>query len=542
MRCSLFIFFALVVTFSVLLTGFGTLAQGYAPPSGCRTSTLKNTLTFTQMRTGNPGDQNVVIGAYTITDEELKDTSLVRNANCTPPNFVDGYPTHVTALTVTLTGGDQVAADVKKMRLYLDNNGDGFFQADRDTQLGSDLSGDCLYTRKECVFSFGRATPLFTVNAGTSKTVVITIDLGRNTRAESNLVISLTAEANDVIAGIDNISSDFHDDYRTQISNIILNSRTGGLPWFPGINNGRGAPETGARSLEFTGITSRYNAKPVVAGAQEVIASLLHICEGGTPLVQTGSTKSAVSFWSTAIVDYPRSLPCATVPEPDQFGTRILRIRVGVSGNAEAVGTTMDLWDDANDNGILFEEDELVASAKLIGGVAIFGSFKTPLLAKTRPDAYPAPGMYARQENPPLTCNSRMLTPKPRGTSKGCPHVLALTFNVDNTASAGEVFFNVVLDVGELPSLYDEIGVPRSSNQITTAPLRSKVKIIDLSSKSLAQRVAERFGNPTKIEDVEILWALGKWARNEPISDLRLSDAEMIRLIDLWARGVTIMR
>ncbi|MBI1742625.1 hypothetical protein HYR54_06100 [Candidatus Acetothermia bacterium] len=555
-------FMVFAAVFAVGMMGSDAQAQttpAFASPSGCRTTTLKNTLLFTQARTGNPGDTSVVVGAYTVTDDdpEVQDTGSVENANCNPASSSDGHPTHVTSITVTLAGGDLVAADVRAVKLHLDGNQDGFIQAGQDQQIGNDLPGTCLFT--ECVFNFGRSTPLFsvhdtqtesqtaTVTENPSEAFIISVDLGPNARAGANLMINVMAESNDIVVrGVDSVSSDFNDTFRSQTSNIILNSLTGGDSFvLRGVNNGSGNPETGMRSVEFDGLLTRFRDQKIVPGTRETIAAMIYVCEGGTPVTPSVVILPAIAKSDPTIAGYPDVLACITSSIPDTIGTRLLRVRVGVSGNSGAVGT-MRLYDDANDNGVLFEGGELVLSANPVGGVAIFGSLNNPLLSGTRPNAEPAPGVYAPQTGPNVTlCDSTQDNPKPGGASKGCPHLLVFTFDVNSNAQPGDVNFDIVLDVGNLPGEGTE-SATASSNLISTASTRSKVTIeareIITQQKSLLKLTAEHSGNPNVIEDDDIFWAMRKWTNNEPLNDdnLKITDGDMLTAVRYWSDGTSI--
>ncbi|MBI3660453.1 T9SS type A sorting domain-containing protein [Candidatus Acetothermia bacterium] len=520
----------------VLMTiGTDALADGgSAAPSGCRTTTLKNTLNFTEARTGNPSTSNIVIGAFTVKDDDVIDTGVVEGSDCVPPGPVDGHPTHVTALTVRVAGGDPASADVRAVRLAFDGNRDGFFQAGQDTLIGLDQPGSCLYT--ECLFTFGRTSPIFTVGQGSSTAIIVMVDLGPSARPGANLSIVATAEANNIVTmGPAGISSDFNDTFRTQASNIILNAPQGNINLY-GLNNGSGNAESGFQVLQLTGLKTRFRDEEIRPGTREAIAAFLYVCEGGTTISSTVIVLPPVAVSGPTVAGYPGALACINSSHPDGFGTRILRVRVGVSGNASAVGT-MRLYDDGNDNGILFEGNELVLSSNPISGIATFGSLNNPLLAITRSAASPAPGHYA-----PLTPANPFCTPNmSNGASKGCPHILIVTFDVASNAPSGPVNFDVVLDVGNLPG-----EVPNSpfasSNMITTQPQRSTVTITGGGStgSSLAKSVAMHSGDPNLIEDDDIIWALSKWTLNQPIDGMTVSDSDMILLISKWAAGASV--
>jgi hypothetical protein len=570
-----------MVIAAVVVTGVEQIAQAqttpaYASPSGCRTTTLKNTLLFTQMRTGNPGDRNIVLGAYTVTDDDpaVQDTGTIESANCVPGDVSDGHPTHVTVITVTLAGGDVSSADVRTVKLFLDGNEDGFLQEGQDTQLGTALPGTCLFSM--CVFNLGRSTPLFTVNGAPSEentdegdgepqdenngdeeeeqadtpdpfqAFIITVDLGPNAQAGANLMINVAAEANDIVTrGPDSISSDFNDTYRNQTSNIILNSLSGGdAPFVQGINNGSGNPETGLQALELEGLLTRFREEKILPGAREAIAAVVYLCEGGSPVTPKAIILPAIAKSAPTLAGYPDVLACITSANPDQIGTRVLRLRVGITGNAGAVGT-LRLYDDANDNGVLFEGGEYVLSASSAGGVAIFGSLNNPLLVSTRPNAEPAPGMYPAQTGPETTtCDSNETNPKPEGASKGCPHLLILTFDVNSNALPGEIHFDIALDVGNLPGEGTD-SPTASSNLSTTASVRHTVTISAAEAprpqKSIFRLIAEHSGEPNLIENEDIFWAMAQWAKNEPlVSDLYLKDSEMLQAVRFWSESEII--
>jgi hypothetical protein len=522
----------------VLMVAQG-LAQGFAAPSGCRTTALKNTLEFTEVRSGNPGDKHIVIGAFTVHDDATEDTGVVEKANCVPPGPIDGHPTYVTAIRVTLVGGDLIASDVRALKLFIDGNEDGFLQVGQDTQLGDDLAGTCLFS--ECLFSFGRTTALFTIPNSDYLSFLITADLGPNARDGANLMINVTAEANDIVTlGATSISSDFNDTFRSQASNIILNGLDGPA-LLRSLNNGSGNPETGYKAVEFTGIKTRFRENEVKPGTREVIAAIIYFCEGGQPLTPRIVIKTYYAVSTPTIAGYPGALACLTTIAPDELATRLLRVRVGVSGNPGAVGT-LRLYDDANDNGRLFEDGEFVLSSYLSDGVSVFGSLNNPLLSGTRPSADPTPGVFSAQTKPTTLCDSSERNPQPDGVSQGCPHVLVLTFDVNSNAPTGEVIFDIAFDVGNLPG---EVSTSptASSNLMSTAPTRSRVTITGGSSsieKSLAQFVAEHSGDKTLIDDTDILWAISFWVKSEPLKGVILDDTTILNLIRLWAEGKAV--
>jgi hypothetical protein len=527
-----------VAFLAALVVGSDVLAQGgSAAPSGCRTTTLKNTLSFTEARTGNPGTSNIVVGAYTIRDDDVIDTGVVAGSDCIPPGPVDNHPTHVTMLSVRVSGDPNAPAnaDVRALRLAFDGNRDGFFQAGQDTLIGMEQAGSCLYT--ECLFSFGRTTPMFTVPNGGAIAIIIMVDLGPASRPGANLSIVATAESNNIVTmGPAGISSDFNDTFRTQASNIILNAPSNVVNLY-GLNNGSGNAESGHKVVELSGLKTRFRDEEIKAGTREAIAAFLYVCEGGTAISATVIVLPSVAVSGPTIAGYPGALACVNSSAPDGFGTRILRVRVGVSGNVGAVGT-MRLYDDGNDNGVLFEGNELVLSSNPINGIATFGSLNNPLLSITRSMATPAPGHYA-----PLTPTTLCTPNMSNGASRGCPHVLLLTFDVNGTAQSGQVNFDVVLDVGNLPG-----EVPNSpfasSNMTTTSPQRSTVMITGGGGvlQSIAKTVAMRSGNPNLIEDEDVLWALSRWVLNQSIDDSgrKITDGDMLDIITKWSSGTTV--
>ncbi len=519
-----------IFLFALTSSQVNLYAQGNLPPTGCRTSTLKNTLLFTQSRTGNPGDRDVVIGAFTIKDDDVADTGVVDSANCNPPGPFDGFPTRVSSIIVTRVNGDLVAADVQTLKLYLDENGDGFFQERLDTRIGEILNGTCL--KEKCIFATGENKTLFNVNSLTSRSILITADMGANARSGGGLMIQATAVAADIVRGrFTDPSSDFNENYRVQISNIALNSLGSVGPIF--INNGSGKSETGYRGLAFTGLRARYDNNEVQPGTREAIAAILYLCEGG--IANTEQIMINPSFAS--VQGYPDSLVCVPSQDPDRNGTRLLRLRAAVTGTASILGVgTLRLYDDANDNGVLFEDGEWVASANLVNDVAVFGALNSALLAKTRRNAFPGAGMYSPQTILAAPCDSDARHPQPDGTSKGCPHLLALTFDVNPNAPRTELFFDVVLDVGNLPGETED-SPTASSNLISAAPLRSRVQIVlSTPAKSVFQIIAQHTGEPDLIEDADVLWALSQWVKNEPIErDVKLADQTVLEAIRFWA-------
>ncbi len=533
------LFNSVLIVLALVLFSAQGLAQGFASPSGCRTTTLKNTLEFTEVRSGNPGDSNVVIGAFTVRDDQIEDTGVVEQANCIPPGPIDSHPTYVTAIKVSLAGGDLVAADVRALKLFIDGNEDGFLQVGQDTQLGDALNGACLFN--ECVFDFGRTTALFTVPNSDYISFLITIDLGPNARAGANLMVNAKAEANDIVTlGVTSVSSDFNDTFRSQASNIILNGLDG-PSLLQSFNNGSGNPETGYKSVEFTGIKTRFRDNEVKPGTREAIAAIVYFCEGGLPLIPKIVIKTYYAISTPTIAGYPGALACLTTLSPDELATRLLRVRVGLSGNASAVGT-LRLYDDANDNGRLFEDGEFVLSSRLVNSVAVFGSLNNPLLSGTRPSADPTPGVFLAQTKPVTLCDSSERDPQPEGTSRGCPHVLILTFDVNSNAPAGDIFFDIAFDIGNLPG---EINTSptASSNLLSTAPARSRVTITGDSlnqGKSIAKQIAEHSGDGALIDDADILWAISLWVKNELLNGVVLDEPTILNLIRLWAEGKAV--
>jgi hypothetical protein len=115
-----------------------------------------------------------------------------------------------------------------------------------------------------------------------------------------------------------------------------------------------------------------------------------------------------------------------------------------------------------------------------------------------------------------------------------------LTFDVNSHARPGPVYFDIVLDVGNLPG-----EVPNSpfasSNMLTTGAQRATVQISSgTGGPSLAKRIAMHSGNPNLIDDEDILWALSKWVRNETIEGTPIRDADMVDLFSKWASAANI--
>lgn len=220
-----------LVTTIVGIAAYNTelLGQGFAAPSGCRTTTLKNSFEVqtgsSKILTARPEGKNVVIGAFTVTDDDIEDKGLLAESNCTPPGPADGHPTHVTAIKVKIAEGNLNPKDILAVKLFLDGNGDGLVEDGQDIELVGPQPGDCL--RSECTFMITRTNPLLDVNEtghfDQSKSFLVAVDLGANAPADATLRIVATGEANDIAPrGADAPSSDFNDDYRSQLSNLEL--------------------------------------------------------------------------------------------------------------------------------------------------------------------------------------------------------------------------------------------------------------------------------------------------------------------------------
>lgn len=524
------------LTLWVISLSTETQAQQFTDPTGCQTTTLKNTLLFEQSRAANPNDTSVVLGAFTVTDDDVSTDNINHTENCHTPGPADNYPTHVTVLTVTLAGGDLTAADLLRVRLVSDANGDGFFQPEQDKQIGSELAGSCLFS--SCVFSLGRVQALFTVLPGTPRSVLVVADAGPKLSATANLKISMKAEANDIASyTLSHVSSDFNEAYRTQISNLTLNPGQGecGSACAPDHRgNGSGSYESSFKILRTQGLPTRFRETEIKAGTREVIAAVLYVCEGGVTMTDAAKIQPAFTDVGPQIKDYPNSLACRNSSSPDAFGTRLLRVLVKVSGNVNAVGK-MYLYDDANDNGALFEQGEMAWRTNLDEtNTAVFGTLSQSLLGETRSHAWPSAGHYAPQTNPPKECTPNV----PQGASVGCPHVLIITFDVKPTAEPGNVTFDINLEVGNLPN--EAVNAPTASSNLVTGSSQQTSLVIGgeepKGNLRLIKKVAEHSGDPLKVEDGDMLYALRQWTLGAPIDGMTLTDEDILTLLDWWKR------
>jgi hypothetical protein len=508
--------------------------QTLLAPSGCRTTTIRNTLFFERSRIAPPNVTNIVIGAFTITDDDVPEDNPDRGPNCHSPGPTDYYSTNVTQLIVSRIAGDLTKSDIVRLRLVNDANGDGFYQELRDKPISYDLPGNCLYS--SCIFGLESAAALFRVSADTPKAILIVADTGSKLIPESNLKISIKAEAHDIRRndGLE-ISSDFNNAHQTQISNITLNAPKSDCLPILCDNRGRGSglPESSAQLLQAEDFFTRYREMRIAPGTREVIVALFYICEGGAAL--TDKIKILpISLDISQVKDYPNALACRNSVQPDAFGTRLLRVRVRAQGNTDAIGK-LYLYDDANDNGTLFEKGELVWKTNLgEDETATFGRFDRPLLQETRSNASPGPGHYAPQTNPATLCTPNV----PGGASVGCPHLLVITFDVKEGTSPGQIVFEVSLDVGDLPSEAEQSRTS-SSNLISNTLPRTAIVVggADLQGNlRLIKKIAERTGDPLKIDDGDILYALTQWTKGEPIDGMTLTESDIKTILTWWKR------
>ncbi len=524
----LLLFFLNIVLF------FGeSVAQTLLAPSACRTTTIRNTLFFERSRIAHPNDTNIVIGAFIITDDDVPEDNPNRGAHCHFAGPTDYYATNVTMLAVTRIAGDLSKSDIVRLRLVNDVNGDGFSQELQDKSIGLDLPGNCLYST--CAFSTGRAEALFTVSADTPKTILVVADIGPKLIPNANLKISIKAEAkniqkNDALQ----ISSDFNNVYQTQISNITLNAPQNECTLDTcNYRRGSGLPESSVQKLQADDFLTRYREMRIALGTREVVVALLYVCEGGAALTETIKIQP-VSLDISQVRDYPNALACRNSIQPDAFGTRVLRVAVKAQGNTEAIGK-LYLYDDANDNGMLFEKGEIVWKTNLgEDETAVFGSLGRPLLGETRPNASPSLGHYAPQTNPATACTPNT----PDGASVGCPHLLVITFDVKESAAPGQIVFEISVDVGDLPG-EAERSRTSSSNLIlnTLQPVAIVVGGADPQGNlRLIKKVAERTGDPLKIDDGDIVYALSQWTSGQPIDGMTLTENDILTMLTWWKR------
>jgi hypothetical protein len=517
---------------------FGTteavFSQTFSTPSGCRTTTLKNTLLFPQQRTASPNETNVVLGAFTIFDDDVPEDNPNRGPHCPSAGPIDHHPTHVTLFTVTLTSGDLIAADFTRLRLVHDANGDGFFQLDQDRQIGPELNSVCLFSR--CVFNSSQSQPLLTVPSGSTLSILVVADVGPKMRPGSNIAIQIRGEANDIVEStlVQHISSDFNEAYRSRNSNIVVNASGQGCTREPcPSQRGSGSYESSFRLLKIEDLLTRFHEKIIQPGTREVIAAVLYLCEGGAPMTGTVTTQP-LSLDVSQIKDYPNVLVCRHSINPDQWGTRLLRLHLRATGNTEAIGRIY-LYDDANDNGILFEKGELVWRTSLTQeSMAVFGTLDQALLAETRSGAYPSAGHYAPQTNPPTRCTPNVSD----GASVGCPHLLVITFDVRATAQPGPVTLDINLEVGDLPG--ETASAPTASSNLIPGNAQEISLVISgeepRGNLRLIKKIAEYSGDPLRIDDSDMLYALRQWTLEQPIDGMIVTDEDVTILIQWWKR------
>jgi hypothetical protein len=120
--------------------------------------------------------------------------------------------------------------------------------------------------------------------------------------------------------------------------------------------------------------------------------------------------------------------------------------------------------------------------------------------------------------------------------------LIAITFDVKENADPGQIILDINLDVGNLPG-EEENSRTASSNLITGSPLRTQTIVSGSTPQEnlrLIKKVAEQTGDPLKIDDGDIVYALGQWTRGQPIDGMTVTDNDMMILLNWWKREMRL--
>jgi len=490
---------ALLLAFVLIATTGGNLqAQPiFTVASGCKESAVLTTEQalnpgtggFTQDRTLIPGeDVQVVLGAWVLLDGFVVDPTATQNPTPNCSASPDGHNTHVLRVVVKPVSGDPVAAGVRTVSFWFDNDVDGHITIGKDTQIGVMLPGSCLTSPDGCVLSFGNA-PIFELpDAGTlgpplaGGALLFVADIV-NPQLGATLQVRLEAFAGDLVnlsGGVPTtqFSSDFAPQYKKQASNtrLVVQGVRGGESGVlsPGVNNASGSPETGFGPVNVFGIRTRDD-RGGVAGTlerdarpsdREYFVGMVTLCEAAQPVTENVTILPPIAGAAPTIAGGLGALPCIGLGTPDTFITNIVRIRVGVSGpGAQWVQAVHIYADDGaadaagNPSGwaapvagtaaSLFEAGELILSCIPVNGLCAVGSLEQTL----------------------TTTGGLLLQLAPGAPGAFFPSLLYFTADIDDRATSSEVRFQAVVDVADVPT------IGPTSRLLRTAPADFRFKI-----------------------------------------------------------------
>lgn len=471
----LFGILALALLVTVTLGGNLTAQPFFTPASGCRESALLTTEqfynpgtgAFTQDRTLNPGEETeAVLGAWVIQDGFVADPTA--GVGVTPNCLIspaDGNPTYVTKLVVRPVMGDPVAAGVKTITFWLDNNLDGFLTPGLDTQMSPPMDAACLTSATGCVLTFGN-TPIFGGLAGLLDGApggfagfIISANIS-NPKAGATLQVRAEAYASDIVNNpFGPFSSDFSPSYQKQASNVRLVIQGfvpgpgGGSAISPAVNNGSGNPETGVKEVTVLGIRTRddrqtFTARDARPGDREYIVGLISLCDGGEPVAVTATILPPVAAATPTIAGGLGAIPCVFSAATDGVGTTVAQVRVGFTGTGAQFIQAVHVYVDADSDGALFEAGEMILSQVPVNNIAQVGSLQLPL----------------------ATSGGSILSGAGIIPDLAGPIVFYVTVDIDDRATASDVKAQVALDVADVPGTI-------SSRLLRTAPLEFNFQI-----------------------------------------------------------------
>ena len=568
---------ALALLLATMLGGIMQAQPIFPPASGCKESAVLTTEQFfnfpatggfTVDRTVIPGeDTEVVLGAWVIVDGFVADPTA--GAPSTPNCIVspgDLNPTHVTTVTVKPASGDPVRVGITELTFWLDNDVDGQITPGKDTQLNTIMATACLTSATGCVLSFGNQ-PLFdplvgfasigpglddsfgiplptpagalicdAPGGGVSCAGLILVGKVSNPQAGATLQVRLEAFASDIVnlpVGFQ-FSSDFAPQYKKSTANtrVVVQGVTdapGVLS--PGVNNGSGNPETGVMGINTFGIRTRDD-RGGLAGTferdarpsdREFFVGVVGLCEGGDLVTNQITLLPPIAGAAPTVAGGLGAIPCIPSTVGGDFNpTNVVRIRIGVSGpGAQYVQAVHAYADDGivDPTGALngwalplglgfaatfFEAGEQILSAIPVNGVAVIGSLEQTLTTSGGMPLVVGPG-------PPLG-----------------PALLYFTADIDDQAQAGEVVFQVAIDVADVPG-GDPVFFFPSSRLLRTAPQEFRFQISGPTAPPAPGGVAQFDTNGNGvIDDSEFFNAIDQWVSGN------ISDTLFFQVLDAW--------
>lgn len=565
--------FALIL--ATLLGGAVNAQPIFGTASGCKESAILTTEQFlnpgtggfTQDRTIIPGeDTQVVLGAWTIVDGFVADPTAgaLGTPNCVA-SPADGNPTYVVKLAAKPVSGDPVRAGVTKLTWWLDNDVDGQITPGKDTQLNTVLDTSCLTSAEGCVLTFGnqpvvRGAAAASVGldddafgaacvapgGGPSCAGIILVADIANPQPGATLQIRLEGFASDLVnLGGSFTAQPFSSDFAPQFKKTTSNTRVvvQGVPdapgvLSPGVNNGSGNPETGVLGINVFGIRTRddrgglagtfeRDARP---GDREYFVGIVGLCEAADLVTNQVTLLPPIAGSAPTIAGGLGAIPCIPSTAPaDLNPTNIVRIRIGVSGPGaqyvqavhvyadDCTGDALCGWAFTNTTGApdfsatLFESGELVLSAIPVNGVAVVGSLEQtltttgglPLVLGAGPGLGVAPGAA----------------------------LLYFTADIDDQAKAGEVVFQVAIDVADVPlgGGFGGLGAGPSSRLLRTVPQEFRFQISGPTAPPAPGGVAQFDTNGNGvIDDSEFFNAIDQWVAGT------ISDTLFFDVLDAW--------